>query len=289
MLKFIVLFIFMITKVPLHGAGPLLEMPQTVSRKFVILITSYNNEPYALQNLDSACYQKATWPYRIIYVNDCSTDKTGDIVDAYVSKYNIKSKVTVIHNRSNAGGLKNYYDIIHGLIEDDEIVVCLDGDDFLTHDSVLLTLEKYYSNPDTWLTYGSLRPEPSNWPCRAVVKPYPNWVFVENNIRKYKFYAQHLKTFMAGLFKKIRKEDLLKGEESFMSVSWDLAIMFPMLEMCSPFPGIGVTHAVYIPDILYGYRVDNPLSDFRLRIKKQKKQAAVIRAMKPYRPLEKLF
>jgi glycosyltransferase involved in cell wall biosynthesis len=285
----IVLFIiFIMVNASLEAVGPVSESTLSHASKFVILITSYNNERYAQQNLDSTLCQKSTWPFRVIYVNDCSTDKTGNSVDTYVSKNNLESKVTVIHNRANAGGLKNYYDVIHGLIDDDEIVVCLDGDDYFAHDGVLLTLEKYYSNPDIWLTYGSLRPDPIDSYCRAIAKPYPSWVFTNKKIREYKFYAQHLKTFIARLFKKIKRTDLVNGEK-FMTVSWDLAIMFPMLEMCSPFPGIEIIHATYVPEVLYVWRADNPLSDFRLRIKKQKKQAALLRAMPSYAPLEKLL
>ena len=75
---------------------------------------------------------------------------------------------------------------------------------------------------------------------------------------------------------------------SFASAGWDLAIMFPMLEMCySPKNG-AKTHSKYIWEILYIYRVDNPISDHRICLGLQKEVDAFIRTKEPYGPVESL-
>jgi len=52
--------------------------------EFVVIIPSYNNENYVVENLESVCWQKSTNPYEILYVNDCSTDRTREVVETYV-------------------------------------------------------------------------------------------------------------------------------------------------------------------------------------------------------------
>lgn len=249
--------------------------------EFVILITSYKNQKWAADNLKSACHQKSTKPYQVICINDCSPDKTGQIMDDYVKQHNLKSRVTVIHNKERVGALANIYKTVHS-IDDHKIVVSLDGDDTLMHNEVLLRLEKEYKDPDVWLTYGSRVPS-----FALLEKGMPDSVFYNKEIRTYPYVASHLKTFKAGLFKKIKKEDLMyKGK--FMEMTWDQAFMFPMLEMASPTKNNPKIKSRHIKDFLYNYRTDNPISDHKKDYTFQLFMEKYIRAMKSYEPLDRL-
>lgn len=251
--------------------------------EFVILIASYNNEKWVYDNLKSVCHQKSSNPYQVICINDCSTDKTGDLMNQYVKKHNLESYVTLIHNPQRRGACENIYNAIHQLIPDHKIVVQVDGDDCLAHDEVLLTLEKHYANPDVWLTYGSTTviPVPSKNPKSRRI---PNWVFETKQIRKYKFVSQHLRTFKAWLFKKVNVNDLMY-QNQFLSMSSDMAYLFPMLEMGEPVKKGDINHSAFIPEILYIYRHDNPINDFRVNKKFQKQLAHHIRNLPPYEPI----
>ena len=254
--------------------------------EFVIVIPSYNNERYAGENLDSACWQKSTYPYEIIYVNDCSSDKTGEVVEKYVAEHNLEGKVRVIHNKERLGsGIANIYNAVHNYVADNKIVAILDGDDYLPHDNVLLTLEKYYENPDTWMAYSKLEYIPSH---HVTGEKIPDAVYKEKNIRMHHQWVTALRTFRASLFKKIKKEDLCyKG--AFMSVSWDEAFSIPMLEMCCSPCGCGLSHCVFIDDILYMYRYDNPINDYKTKEALQYEVLQHVRQLKPYEPLQNLF
>ena len=104
----------------------------------------------------------------------------------------------------------------------------------------------------------------------------------KNNFRLYPNTPSHLRTFYAGLFHKIKKDDLLfKGD--FFSVTYDLAIMFPMVEMAR-------LHHRYIPDILVEYNGMNPINDHKRGGKKlQRKCDMVIRSRLYYTEIENLF
>lgn len=253
--------------------------------EFVILITSYNNERYAKANLRSVCHQRSSRPYQVICINDCSKDKTKEILDKYVRKHQLESFVTIIHNEKRVGALENIYNAIHSYIPNNKVVVSVDGDDTLPHNEVLLQLEWKYADPDIWMTYGSTLSIPEGH--TRMSERIPDWVFHEKKLRKYDFVSQHLRTFKAGLFKKIRKEDFLyKGK--FLEMTWDQAFMFPMLEMCSPKEDGGKNHSTYIPEILYIYNFANPINDFRVNSDLQYELSRYLRSLPPYSPIDTL-
>lgn len=258
---------------------------QKMDVEFTILITSYKNEKWAEDNIKSACSQKSTNPYRVIIINDCSPDKTGKIIDDYVKKNNAESFVQVIHNKERVGAMTNIYYAIHLLIPDHHVVVSLDGDDTLAHDRVLLELEKRYQDPDTWITWGSVKKVPTG--SENMSRDVPDSVFREGTLRQHPFVTQHLRTFRASLFKKVKKEDMMH-EGTFLSVTWDMAFMYPMLEMASSKNPQAKHHHAFIKEILYLYRVDNPLNDFRARAELQARMDRFIRSKPPYKPIDKL-
>jgi hypothetical protein len=65
--------------------------------------------------------------------------------------------------------------------------------------------------------------------------------------------ASHLRTFKYGLWKRIKTEDLQNSEGKYYKYGWDLAIMFPILEMAG-------NRQEYISDSLYVYNRTNPLN-----------------------------
>jgi glycosyltransferase involved in cell wall biosynthesis len=251
--------------------------------EFAVIIPSYNNQAYFKENLDSICFQESTNPYHIYYVNDCSTDKTNDLVEDYIKQHQLEDKVTLINNPINLGGGANIYNTVHNYIKDHEIVVILDGDDTLVDNTVLLTLEKHYEDPNTWLTYGRYRKVPSGKEFGNAI--HKN-VYRDKKIRE-RGHINALRTFKAALYKKIKREDFLH-EGEFKKTTWDTAFILPMLEMCSPKNENGINHAVFIPQVMYLYRCDNPLNDFRINRNKQMDLAWFFRTKEPYQPLDSL-
>jgi glycosyltransferase involved in cell wall biosynthesis len=266
-------------------AGPILAL-ENLPIEFVIVIPSYNNKNYYRENLDSACFQTSTHPYQVIYIDDCSPDNTGALVEEYVNKNKLESKVKIIHNEQRLGsGIANIYHAIHAYVEDHKIVVILDGDDTFPHNRVLSTLETYYANPDVWMTHSLQKYVPNQY---IEGDPVPDWIYEETSVRELEWVSMTaLRTFRAALFKKIDRQDLFyKGQ--FMTVSWDIAFCLPMIEMCASACSCGYSHYVFINEVLYHYHINNPINDFRTKKQLQIEVEKYIRLLPPYKPLPNL-
>jgi glycosyltransferase involved in cell wall biosynthesis len=242
-------------------------------KKFVIVIPSYNNELYCDKNMASVLKQNYS-NYRIIYVDDCSSDKTVEKVDKIIDG-SIKSKyITLIKNKERVGAMENLYNMIHSC-EDDEIIITVDGDDWMVGTDVLSKLNGIYSNDDVWMTYGQHK-RTDNMPYDLSAQ-YPKDIIASNSFRSHKWSASHLRTFYAWLFKKIKKEDLMYAGK-FYSMTYDLAMMFPMLEMSGE-------RSRFISEIFYVYNRDNVINDNKVSLKTQLNFDRIIRSKPKYQKI----
>ncbi len=248
---------------------------QAFEKPMVVVIPSYNNSKYYQKNLDSVFSQHYT-NYRVIYIDDCSPDGTGGLVQAYVRDHHQEHRVTLIKNEQRRGALANHYTAAH-LCKNREIIVHMDGDDWFKHDCVLATVNNAYQDPDVWLTYSQHEMYPPQGKALQD-RVIPAVIKESNAYREYRWVASALRTFYAGLFKRIKLQDLLyKG--AFFDVTCDLAFMFPMLEMTGG-------KFKCIDEILYVYNVGTGLNDFKLRGAKQLRMDNIIRARDKYEPLK---
>lgn len=235
------------------------SLSEDVQKKFVIVTASYNSIDFVDKYLESVFSQKCDekkFTFRVIYYDDCSTDGTGEFVERYKKKFNLGNKLSLIRNSVKVGAHENIYYAVHSC-DDDEIVLIVDGDDWLARNDVLEILYKVYSDPDVWITYGQLKRYPSNeiGHCREI----PKNVIESNSIRSFKWVSSHLRTFYAWLYKFIKMEDIMfKGK--FVPVCGDMAIMLPMLEMAG-------MHSRFISEVLYIYNCSNPNSYWSNRYK----------------------
>lgn len=269
MLRNFILFLSLISSCSLCAVDPL---------QFSVVIPSYNNAKWYEQNLTSViCQSNPNW--HIYYINDASKDKTGKLVREFIKKNHLSKRITFIENKTRKGALCNLYNTIQK-IDPHHVVVLLDGDDWFNSPLTLQILAQHYADESVWLTYGSFISHPAGYPnpCR----PIDPEIAATRTFRSNKWVSSHLRTFYAKLFHKIKREDLLING-SFYPMAWDLAIMFPMLEMAS------LGHFRFIDKILYTYNVQNPLNDFKVNHKLLRKLDQEIRKKPAYPALETLF
>lgn len=208
-------------------------------KSFVIVSPSRNNKEWCKRHLDSIFSQTCT-DWRLIYIDDASTDGTGDLVEKYVKERGMASKVTLLKNTERHDKLFNVHRAINSC-DPHEIVVMLDADDWFYDDSVLDYVRSMYSEPNIWLTYGQYM----YWPemRRGTAAELPAYVIANNGMRNYPYVTSHLKTFYARLFHNIKLIDL-QYEAKFIRGIDDVAYMDPMLEMAGK-------HSKFIDKYLY--------------------------------------
>ena len=171
--------------------------------------------------------------YHIYYCDDCSTDATVKKVREYIYEHHLEDKVTLITNQFRCYKLANMYSIIHTYLDDSTVVIEVDGDDWLLSDDVFEYLAQLYAQNDIWMTYGGFVASPYTY-SYLKAEAIPCNIVMTNSFRSYyhtNFIFMALRTFYAGLFKKINKKDLRDGDGKFFTVCSDVATMIPMFEM----------------------------------------------------------
>lgn len=96
--------------------------------KLTVIIPTYNKEAYVRECLDSIFMQRTKFPYQIIAADDCSTDKTLDIIKEYDQKY--PGIITVLTSEKNQKLYKNVLRA-YAITKTDYFTV-LDPDDYWT-------------------------------------------------------------------------------------------------------------------------------------------------------------
>lgn len=94
--------------------------------KHTILIMTYKQEEYIASCLDSVLLQ-SVMPYEVVVCDDCSPDRTWDIVQSYVERY--PGIVKAHRNKVNLGVFGNYNQMVRRVTGDFVNIVA--GDDML--------------------------------------------------------------------------------------------------------------------------------------------------------------
>lgn len=197
---------------------------------FVFIISSFNNEKWYKRNLDSILKQTYT-QWRIIYVDDNSTDNTNTLLHKYIEDNKIIHKCKVIKNHINyRQGYSRY--IAFKECGDDEICCLLDGDDWLYDNNVLTKLNNLYINNDILISYGNYNVYENGKINNQIVgnKTFPKHVVENNKYQRYTMWISvHLRTGYAKLFKSYPYEYLLDFNDELISSATDQNEMFWVL------------------------------------------------------------
>jgi len=240
---------------------------------FRIIIPVYNSEKWISKCIESLINQEyKNW--KAIIIDDNSTDKTIESIKETIKSHNLKEFFKVMKRSLNIGAMENIVYGIQSICKDDEeVIVLLDGDDWLYDQYVLSYLDEVYTKEKNWMTYGSFVSESGMH--NGFCKPIPSI----QNYRKDSWVTSHLRTFKYWLWKKIEDKDLRDAFGRYYAMAWDMAIMYPLLEMS------GAERIRFIEKTLYVYNDNNPINDFRKNVMQQLNSANEIKNKKPYEKL----
>jgi glycosyltransferase involved in cell wall biosynthesis len=218
-----------------------------MQNKFLILVCFYNAAPFIERCVGSIMSQDYK-NYRVIFVDDASTDATLDLIDD-------NDKFIKIRNEVNLTALENLHNCIMNHSNDDEIIVILDGDDAFYGNKVLSYLNDYYNENNCLITYGQ-----AVWTDgrNGFARQYTIEQF--NNLRNSPWMVSHLRTFRSSVYKEIEKQDpdfsCMKDKDgNFYRITYDVAMMYPIMEIS------GYDKVKFIEKVLYLYNINNPISD----------------------------
>ncbi|GMH43298.1 hypothetical protein BSKO_11220 [Bryopsis sp. KO-2023] len=204
---------------------------------FVIIITGHNVAEYIEETFGSIFAQD--YPvsfFRVIFVNDGSTDRTSEALRDYVMAGGLKvsSRVLGISTKEQLGPAHSRF-LAYKLVGDAEVVLHVDGDDRLAHKGVLSKLHEMYSDQRTEVTFGQfyydegLGGPNADMPLSGV-EDFPFHVVDSRSYRRYKWISQHLRTGYGYLFKSIPAAHLQDKHCGWLPYSTDLAEMLWVLE-----------------------------------------------------------
>lgn len=267
-------------------AGGVLEIyPPKEIKMFKLVVTTYNSEKWIAKCLKSIQSQTVR-DFSCVFVDDASTDNTYKVaLDTVANDRRFK----VLRNQKN---MKQMCSIKQGIAKltptDEDVIVQIDGDDWLKHPKVLERVKTEYDK-GAYLTYGQFEYYPSGL-FRVVFRkdfakigpcaPYPPQILENRDFRKYKWVGSHLKTFKYFLFKRVKTSEFLDDKGEWLTSAADMAFMFPMMEMV----GSKIT---FIPQVLYVYNRANPLRRDKIALRDQLRCDKLIIGRKKY-PLLKL-
>ncbi len=241
---------------------------------FKIIIPMYNVEKWIQTTIRSVLSQTHT-DYEVMIVDDISTDNSCDKVRQLIEN---DDRFQLVVNNTKKLALKNIVEGIAAMTPGDEdVIVTLDGDDWLPNERVLEKIANCYLDTGCLITYGTYVTYPGGKRPWNITE-YSEDVIKNASYRQDVWRASHLRTFKHSLWRNINEEDLKDSEGNFYRMAWDLAFMFPMLEMAGP-------RQKYIHDFTYVYNRANPLNDDKVDHSCQLRLEKEIRQKKKYEVL----
>ena len=238
--------------------------------KFIVTVPFYNVENYIERCIDSI--KRQTYKnYVVILTDDNSSDRSLEIAKNTISDDN---RFMLVQNQSKKDVMENTVNAINmAKPNDEDIIVNIDGDDWLIDEKVFEKVANIYNEKQILMTYGNYKMYPSEKLGHCSV--YPDRVIENNLYRKDAWRASHLRTYKYKLWKNVKEEDLKQQDGTWIFPCADQAYMLPMLEMSG-----GRFHCFLEP--LYIYNRETALNADKVKGRQQKQNEIMVRSRKPY-------
>lgn len=221
--------------------------------QFKVIVPSFNSLDYISKTLSSIELQ-TFHDVQVCIIDDCSTiPQQREVIRDYC-----------LRNHWNMQFHDKNYGALHGIVRalrdlncnDDDVIIILDGDDWLAHENVFAYLNSIYKTNDILMTWGQCERYPAGNPPMKYAQPIPDMVIDQKLFRDIPFVFWHPCTFKYVLWKNIHDEDLRDTNGEYFRYYKDKATIYPMLEMAG-------NKIKFISETLVIYNLENPLNDYR--------------------------
>ena len=243
-----------------------------------IVVPVRNAKDWVARCIFSIADQHYQGPWSCVVIDDGSDDGTQDQITSAIRtlRPDISAHFSVKLNETRKGALENFVDgfkLLGSESEPESVLIQIDGDDWLYGPLVLQIIEQAYEQTGCWMTWGNYVEWPSGAPGMA--QPMPAEWHADRSYRSKPWVMSHLRTFKSHLWHSVKDDDLRDSQGNYFDVTWDLAHMFPMVEMAGE-------RSCYVPYVLYCYNRSNPLSDDKIYRQRQLEFESLIRSRNPY-------
>jgi glycosyltransferase involved in cell wall biosynthesis len=237
----------------------------------IIITTFYNAEDYIEKCIGSIIGQNHS-DFKCFLIDDMSTDSSAEKASQMIDG---DERFSLIINTDKKYKTLNFIDVLKSeSINDDDVVVEIDGDDWLPNSNVLSRIFDVYRDEKVWITNGNFK-----YASGPIGFSAPQINF--NTLRTDRFTASHLRTWRVFLWRNIKDVDHRDSEGNYLTINADLAYMLPMLEMS------GSENYKYLSDVNLIYNDLNPINDHKVNIDLVNKIANEIRNKPKYNKLIK--
>jgi glycosyltransferase involved in cell wall biosynthesis len=237
----------------------------------IILTGFYNAEEYIERCLGSIMAQTHT-DFTCYITHDLSTDNSVSLIKDMIKGDSRFILMPDAEKKLYQAG--NFDQVIryNNNISDNDVLVEVDGDDWLPDGNVFKRINELYSDDNVWIANGSFR-------YSSGQKGFSSKQENLDNIRHVPFTASHIRTWRAFLWRAIKEEDLRDENGNYWQWSGDLCFMYPMLEMATD------EHYRFMSDINYVYNAENPINEHKVDINMVTNHSSRIRQKTKYEKL----
>jgi FkbM family methyltransferase len=238
-------------------------------KQIKIISPFWNAESYIEKNILSVAAQDYD-QYVHILIDDASTDQSYDIAKRTIETLpkRLQSKFRLIRNQENLGAIRNQITGI-GHCRPDDIVMLLDGDDWLINNNTIFHYYNDIYSQGYEFTYGSMWSLVDNIPL--ISQEYPAEVKQTRTYRKHMFNWKipytHLRTCLGKYFASLNPEKF-KVDGKWMKSGADNPLFYALIEQIEP-------NKIYCNrEIVCMYNDMNPLNDYKINSNEQNYNAS---------------
>lgn len=210
----------------------------------------WNSAPYIEQYIRSIKNQ-SDGDFIVHLIDDVSSDSSLELYSKFIEN---DTRFNLVANKTKKYKLKNLDDLLSdsSLIKDDDIIIEVDGDDYLAHNDVIKHIRLFYQNNPGILISNS------RYKFLNGSIGYSNHTDIPS-LRYSGFPFSHLRSWKTSLWRDVDKRYFIDpSTNEFFKTAADLAYSIPMLELA------GQDRYLHNPEIMLVYNNQNPHNDDKL-------------------------
>lgn len=248
-------------------------------RRIVVVSPFWNAEQYVEQNILSVAQQDYE-NYLHILIDDNSDDTSYSVAEKtiYNLPIELQQKFKLLRNEQNKGAIANQLNAIDLYVDADDIVILLDGDDWLVNNNTIFHYYNDLYNQGYEFTYGSMWSLVDRIPL--IAQEYPQSVKNKRSYREHLFNWKipytHLRTVLGKHIQNLDESKFKDESNAWMRSGHDNPLFYELIERVDP------NKVCCNREIVCNYNDLNPLNDYKVRGEEQNRNAAL-----SYTPVKK--